>query len=304
MRSVRAAPTGATSIWRGVGGGAFPRNICRGAGRAGDANSPRCPGVRKPRPRCRQRRFLLLALLCAGLCRAGGAEGPVPGPASSAHAERLYRKAAAALEAAPSNTTAAWQFARACFDRAEFARDNTERAALAERGIAAARAALARDTNTAALPYYLGMNLGQLARTRTLGALPLVREMEDLFQRARRLDERFDAAGPDRNLGLLYLEAPGWPVSIGHRGKARQHLTRAVELAPEHPENWLNLLEARLRWGETNLTPELRRLAELLPRARQRLGGESWSAAWEDWNRRWNLLCQKTGFDPDSPPLR
>jgi len=241
-------------------------------------------------------RWALLGLLVLPVTRAGESAPELPAAATEAaraHTERVYQAAAAAFEQAPTNVTLAWQLGRACFDRAEFARDDAERAALAQRGIAACRAALARETNVAAVPYYLGMNLGQLARTRSLGALPLVREMETLFLRARQLDAHLDEAGPDRNLGLLYLEAPGWPVSVGHRGKARQHLERALELAPHYPENHLNLLEARLRWGEHDLAPAVRRLAELLPAARARYAGEAWLWTWADWERRWRAVRDK-----------
>ena len=240
--------------------------------------------------------WALLGLLGLPAPRAGESAPEPPAAATErarARSEQAYQAAAAAFEQAPTNVTCAWQLGRACFDRAEFARDDAERAALAQRGIAACRAALARATNVAAVPYYLGMNLGQLARTRSLGALPLVREMETLFLRARQLDAHFDEAGPDRNLGLLYLEAPGWPVSVGHRGKARQHLERALELAPHYPENQLNLLEARLRWGERDLAPAVRRLAELLPAARERYTGEAWRWAWADWERRWRAVQDK-----------
>jgi hypothetical protein len=219
-----------------------------------------------------------------------------PQPASTevaARAERIYREAAATFHRGPTNVTAAWQFGRASFDWAEFAPDATRRAGIAERGIAACRVAVLMDTNLAAAPYYLGMNLGQLARTRTLGALKLVAEMETLFERARRLDERFDHAGPDRNLGLLYLQAPGWPVSLGNRSKARRHLTRAVALVPDYPENRLNLLEARLRWGDNELQPDVEALATLLPRARAKLSGEEWLAAWTDWDRRWREIQRR-----------
>ncbi len=220
-----------------------------------------------------------------------------------AQAERLFQTAVAAHARDPDNVTNTWYLGRAAFDRAEFARDPAERAALAEQAIAALRPALARHTNVAALPYYLGMNLGQLARTRSLGALPLVREMETLFQRARELDEQFDEAGPDRNLGLLYLEAPGWPLSIGHRGRARHHLERAVTLAPNYPENRLNLLEARLRWGERDLHAALDQLERLWPAACVRYAGTTWVAAWADWERRRQALRVKlqpaTGAQPN-----
>ena len=54
-----------------------------------------------------------------------------------------------------------------------------------------------------------------------------------------RLDPNYDLAGADRALGLLYYEAPGWPLSVGNKNKARQHLQRAVKLAPTYPENQL-----------------------------------------------------------------
>jgi hypothetical protein len=203
-----------------------------------------------------------------------------------------------AFERAPTNVTAAWQLGRASFDWAEFASDASQRATTAQRGIAASRLACSLDTNLAAAPYYLGMNLGQLARTKSLGALPLVSEMEVLFERARRLDERFDQAGPDRNLGLLYLEAPGWPVSIGNRAKSRRHLARAAALAADYPENRLNLIEARLRWGDDDLHEEVKALAASLPRAREMFAGEAWVAAWADWDRRWRQVQTKVGARP------
>ena len=109
---------------------------------------------------------------------------------------------------------------------------------------------MARESNLAPAHYYLGMNLGQLARTRGLSALRLVNQMQREFTRARDLDEHFDWAGPDRNLGLLYRDAPAF-ASIGSRSKAREHLMRAVELAPRYPENRLNLVETYLQLGRT-----------------------------------------------------
>lgn len=210
--------------------------------------------------------------------------------AAAARAGRVFLSAGAAFTNNPASATSGWEFARACFDLAEHATNNAQRAALAQQGIAASRAAASVNSNLAAIPYYLGMNLGQLARTKSLGALPLVAEMEDLFRTARDRNETFDHAGPERNLGLLYLEAPGWPVSIGNRAKARQHLRRAVELDPGYPENHLNLLEARLRWGDKDLQPAVEALASLLPAARTRFTGEDWDLAWLDWDRRWKEI--------------
>ena len=229
-----------------------------------------------------------LLLGAVALAPAAGADSTNTGTAHFvARAQEIYSTAHKRFESEPTNTVAAWEFARATFDRAEFATNDTERATLAVQGIAACREALARDAKSAPAHYYLGMNLGQLARTKTLGALKLVGEMEREFKAARGLDERFDFAGADRNLGLLYLEAPGWPASIGSRSKARHHLHRAAELYPQYPENRLCLLEAYLDWGDRNdAQDELKDITKLWPTARKSLVGEAWTPTWTDWEKR------------------
>ena len=90
-----------------------------------------------------------------------------------------------------NDATAAWEFARACFDFADYATNDTEHAAIAIQGIAASRQAIAREPNSAPGHYYLGENLGQLARTETIGALKLVKEMEREFKTAARRGRPF-----------------------------------------------------------------------------------------------------------------
>ncbi len=210
-----------------------------------------------------------------------------------ARAQEAYSTARQRFEDEPTNTVAAWEYARAAFDRAEFATNDTERASFAMRGIAACRRALARDPKCAAAHYYLGMNLGQLARTKALGALKLVNEMEREFKTARELDQYFDYAGPDRNLGLLYRDAPSIG-SVGNKSKARQHLLRAAVLAPDHPENRLNLGESAVRWRDLKTAQrELAALEELWSPARARLSGPDWEVNWADWSSRLDELRSK-----------
>ena len=196
-------------------------------------------------------------------------------------------------QASPTNAGFACQFARASFFRAEFPTNTAHRVALAKAGIKACRDVLARETNSAPAHYYLGMNLGQLARTKSLGALPIVDEMEREFKAARSLDELLDFAGPDRWLGVLYLEAPSF-ASIGDSEKAGTHLKRALKLAPEYPENRLNLIEASVRWGELkNARQELAILEAELDAARKKFSGESWVATWVGWDRRLKRVREK-----------
>ena len=234
--------------------------------------------------------------ICVGLF---GVMNQIPGRASAAEAagaasaKRSFREAELRYKAGPSDAKIAWEFGRACFDLADFATNHAERAAIAEQGISACRQAVAREPNLSPGHYYLGMNLAQLAQTKGLSALKLVSQMEQEFSLARTLDEQFDFAGPDRNLGLLYRDAPAIG-SIGSRSKAREHLKRAVELVPQYPENRLNLIEAHLKWGErNNAHRELQALEEAWLGARTNFVGETWTASWADWEPRLNKLKKK-----------
>jgi hypothetical protein len=187
----------------------------------------------------------------------------------------------------------AWQFGRACFDLAEFATNSAERAEIAEQGVAACKELIARAPKSAPGHYYLGMNLAQLARTRGIGALKIVSQMENEFGLASQLDASFDFGGADRNLGLLYRDAPSI-ISIGSRSRAKKHLERAVEISPDYPENRLNLMESCMQWSDRNgLIRESKALEDAWPRARKALTGEPWEASWVDWEARRQKLRNK-----------
>ena len=215
----------------------------------------------------------------------------------AARYEKIYVECQSAWQRQPANATSAWQFARACFDRIDFATNEAGQVELAREGIAAARESVRLAPGLAAAHYYLGLNLGRLAdATRNLGGLKLVSEMERAFKKTGELDARFDFAGADRCLGLLYRDAPGWPISVGSRSKARQHLERACELAGDYPDNQLNLLESWLKWGDRKkLQADLAGAAAALAAARQKLTGEAWTWAWTDWDRRWKEIQAKAG---------
>jgi hypothetical protein len=279
-----------------------PRTKPHGVSKPGltpDARLRRGAALHVPRPPAWWLDTPRLLSLVAALVTVVNAGGPDPaghGDDPAVRAQRLYEAARAAFLAAPTNATIAWQFGRACFDWAELATNNAQRIRIAEDGIMACRAAARSDTNLAAAPYYLGMNLGQVARAKRFSALGLLDDMRDAFADARRLDERFDEAGPDRNLGLLYRDAPGWPLSLGDRAKAEQHLARAAALSPDYPENLLNLIESRLRWRQSTLAAaEIRALAVLRPRARTVYSGEAWAQGWKDWDRRWLEVLRQAG---------
>jgi hypothetical protein len=216
--------------------------------------------------------------------------GPAKDAAFAAHARAEYLRTQALyqgdVQADSANSTNTWQFARACYDAANFATNATERALIANQGIAACRQLIARAPKSAPGYYYLAMNQGQLARTEFLGALALVKQMEREFKTAVALDADFDFAGPERNLGLLYLQAPR-VGSIGSKRKAREFLERAVKHAPDYPENYLNLIEAYLKWDEPDhARAELNALNGIWSKAQTNFTGVAWAESWDEWITR------------------
>lgn len=216
----------------------------------------------------------------------------------AARAQRIFQELRDQLATNTSPSELNWHFGQACFDWAEFAKDDSRRAEIAEQGIAACRAFIKQNQDSAPAHYFLGMNLGQLARTKWLGALSIVREMETEFKISRALNEKFDYAGPDRNLGLLYHEAPRLG-SIGDQGKAKVFLQKAVELAPEYPENRLNLIEAYVDWHDRIAARRLLDVLEnSLPQAEKEFSGPEWTSSWLDWRQRLTKLRAELGQPP------
>lgn len=229
--------------------------------------------------------------VCGQICLGEG----TPASGASNRVASVHAAALTRYQAHTNDTEAAWQLGRAAFDLAELTSRSRDRETLALQGAAACRAAVALDPGSPAAHYYLAMNLGQLARVRPLSALRLVHQMEDGFRTALTLDPDLDYAGPDRNLGLLYREAPGWPTSIGSKSKARKHLEAAVSRSPDYPENRLNLAESYLLWNAPEpAASEVERLRKLLPQARDRFRAPEWELSWQDWNPRWTNLLSRT----------
>jgi hypothetical protein len=246
----------------------------------------------KAKPGAKRALILGAWLVAAGVAAAG--EAGTHDFAARAGAE--FHRAQNQFQSNTNDVTAAWTFARACFDFADFVTNNTDHATIASQGIAACRQAIAHDPDSAPAHYYLGQDLGQLARTETLGALKIVKEMEREYKTAIKLDGHFDYAGPERSLGLLYRDAPGWPVSLGSRHKARDWLELADKLASGYPENHLNLVESCLQWHDrAGAKRELQALDALWPVARTNLVGPAWERSWADWSARREVARKNLG---------
>jgi hypothetical protein len=236
-----------------------------------------------------------------GLLAAGGMAfaGEATNGVFAARAEAEWHRAQTQFQLHPDDA-AAWQLARACVKFNDFATNNAGRAELANQGMAASRQSLARESNSAPGHYYLAIELGLLADTkRNPAAFKMVREMERELKTADELDTHFDYAGPARCLGLLYRDAPGWPVSVGSRRKAREWLEYAAKIAPDYPENHLNLAEAHWQWKDREAADNaLKTLDVLWPAAHTNLTGATWERSWDDWSARRDAVREKLNETP------
>lgn len=255
--------------------------------------------------RCRWATVWLLLAGWSALTAAAEPEASATNAVFLARARLAYQQAEARLTRHPTDPVAAGQFASACFDLNAFSQNDLDRERLAQLGIDACRRILAENPSSVTGHYYLAMNLGELAQARapSLSAYHLVHEVEHEFEATARLDERFDQAGPVRNLGELYFQAPSWPLSVGSHRKAREQLERAAALAPGYPENQLNLLEARLKWRERSAAESTLHTIELLwPQARKQFTGPGREKDWADWDaRRASLEAEYHRLYPTAP---
>jgi hypothetical protein len=203
--------------------------------------------------------------------------------------ERSYQEARTAWQRNTTNVEAIVRFGREAFDWAEIVTAGNQRAEIASEAVDALRLLKDRQPSLAEVRYFLAMNLGQLARTRTLGALKLVREMEQEFKAAIAIDPAVDFSGPDRNLGKLYHFAPGWPTSLGNDKKARLHLEAAVKRDPDYPGNRLAMVEFLLDRREVAAAKkELATLDEGWARAQKQWTGPAWEDEWQNWTEQRN----------------
>lgn len=65
-----------------------------------------------------------------------------------------------------------------------------------------------------------------------LGALGLVKEAKDLFEKSIALNPGALDGSAYTSLGSLYYQVPGWPVAFGDDDKARELLEKALQINP------------------------------------------------------------------------
>lgn len=65
-----------------------------------------------------------------------------------------------------------------------------------------------------------------------LGALGMVRDARDLLEQAEKIDPKVLDGSIYTSLGSLYYQVPGWPIGFGSDKKAKEFLSKALEINP------------------------------------------------------------------------
>jgi tetratricopeptide (TPR) repeat protein len=154
------------------------------------------------------------------------------------------------LEKDPNSYELLWRGARSCAWLTDEFTDHDRRASWAEKGVSYAKRAVMQNDRRVEGLYYYGINLGQDATTKTVGAYLMVGKVKKAAESAKKIDEKFDHAGPGRLLGNIYAKAPPWPASIGDTDEGVTQLKRVVEIAPDYPQNHLHYADALYADGQ------------------------------------------------------
>ena len=181
--------------------------------------------------------LLTLTLLALSLCPTQGTAQVEEDP------DRLYvgredlsnALAAAAtwerrLAARPDDYESAWKLARACYWLGGHVPPSDRRAQL-DRGIAAARRAVAADPRGPAGHFWLAATMGAMAEAAGLSAgLRYRGEIKRELETVLGLDPSFEKGSADRALGRWYFKVPR--LFGGSNDKSLDHLRRSLTFDP------------------------------------------------------------------------
>jgi len=151
----------------------------------------------------------------------------------------------------------------------------------AEKGMEIAERCLMHAPENAGCRYWRAVNTGLYYKIRVVGYQSGIRKMIDDCNAVISLDPKYEHAGAYRMLGQLYTQLPqtGGNVESVTRdlSLAESYLKKAVELAPDYPENYLSLAENYLsqeKFGDA---------IEALADAKSLVQQWKHDASYEDW---------------------
>lgn len=129
-------------------------------------------------------------------------------------------------------------------------KDRSDTKSFAENGVKEANLCLKNAPEAAACYYWRAVNTGLYYKIRIIGYQTGLKQMISDCEKVIDLAPSYEKAGAYRILGEIYTSVPqtgAHPDSvIRDLSKAEEFLLKAVEIAPDYPENHLALAEVQL----------------------------------------------------------
>lgn len=211
----------------------------------------------------------------AALLRAADEQDALAAPRNSLAALERAQKTQPDWASGPGAYDLQWRLARAYAALAE--PDGDQRVTAVPAGVQAAKRAIELGADRVEGHYYMAQLQGFSALLQKGETRPFLQAFVSEAEAAIKADEKFDAGGPLRIVGVLYARAPKEPVSVGDPEKAVQYMKRAVAVAPDYPANQFFLAEAYVadeRYSEAE---------SALATARKLLADPKWDARRTSW---------------------
>ena len=153
-----------------------------------------------------------------------------------------------------------WEAARSCLWLAVYGPED-QRKVYVQRGLEYANTAVQVRPRGEEGLFYHGALAGRLVELDFTYSIDGVKIIESRMLQLIEAHSTYLYGGPDRVLAILYMRAPGPPLSVGDYDKALIHMRRAVNVESHWLENQLYMAELELRLGKKQHDPALTKSA-------------------------------------------
>lgn len=164
-----------------------------------------------------------------------------------------------------------WEEAKQIAIDAEKTPSKQKSAELSEKGITLSKECIMKHPENAACYYYKAVNTGLYYKAHIVGYQNGLKEMVADLNHSIKLDETYDYAGAYRMLGQIYVSTPERRDTTSGKiyrdyDKAEMYFTKAVKIAPDYPENHIELTELLLKKDNVKTAEEsLNTIDKLVP---------------------------------------
>lgn len=172
-----------------------------------------------------------------------------------ATAKEAMAKYEKALLTAENKYEVYWRLARIAYFIGSRTEDKKDKKIIFSRGIYFGKKAVELEPEKPDGYYWLGVCYGVYGEARgVLKSLFLVDDIKEAMNKVIELDRTYEDGGPDRVLGRVYHELPGF--AGGSKEKSLEHLLKSIELGPEDAVTRIYLADTYLSLKEIDKARE------------------------------------------------